>query len=335
MTADVGTVPGPAAEGPWKKLLGHWVNSHKIARHRMGFGACKTVNWDDLKCFIAVAQSGSLTDAGAMLKLSASTVARRIAALEQALGRTLFVKKTNGYFLSEAGAALVPLALETEERFRLIERQLAQPGAGLAGQVRIDCPELMGTHLIIPGLDEFRQQYPQISFDFSNSASSAKLTQSHSDVIVRLHRPDQGNFTLRRVGWLAQGLFCSPAYAARHGVPGSAAELAQHSLIGWSTAMAHMPLAQWLEQISGGQTPWMRTANLTAQLKAVQANLGIAALPAYVGQGEGLHPVLDDLPPQGADIWLLRNQATQGLERVDRVVEHLVAQFQRCLAPRP
>jgi DNA-binding transcriptional LysR family regulator len=99
--------------------------------------------------------------------------------------------------------------------------------------------------------------------------------------------------------------------------------------------MAHMPLAQWLEQLSGGQTPWMRTANLTAQLKAVQANLGIAALPAYVGQGEGLRPVLDDLPPQGADIWLLRNLATQGLERVDRVVEHLVAQFQRSLAPRP
>jgi len=321
-------------KGLWKKLLGHWVNSPKIACHRFGIGACKTVNWDDLKFFIAVAQSGSITDAGVALKVSASTVARKIAALEQVLGRTLFVKKTNGYFLSEAGTGLVPLALETEERFRLIERQLSQPGAGLAGQVRIDCPELMGTHLIIPGLEEFRRQYPQISFDFSNSVSSAKLTQSHSDVIVRLHRPDQGNFTLRRVGWLDHGLFCSPAYAARHGVPSSASELAQHTLIGWSTGMAHMPLAQWLEQVSGGQTPWMRAANLTAQLKAVQANLGIAALPAYVGQGEGLHPVLDDLPPQGADIWLLRNLATQGLERVDRVVEHLVAQFQGGLALR-
>lgn len=293
------------------------------------------MNWDDLKCFIAVAQTNSISAAGTALKLSASTVARKVVALEQALGSRLFLKKTNGYFLSEAGVALLPLALETEERFRLIQRQLSQPGACLAGQVRIDCPELMGTHLIIPGLETFRQHYPQISFDFSNSASSANLTQSHSDVILRLHRPEQGNFTLRRVGWLAQGLFCSPAYAARHGLPGSAAELAQHTLIGWSTQMAHMPLAQWLDQLSGGQAPWMRAANLTAQLKAVQANLGIAALPAYVGQAEGLQPVLVDLPPQGADIWLLRNLATQGLERVDRVVEHLAEQFQRSLAPRP
>lgn len=281
------------------------------------------MNWDDLKVFIFVAKSNNVTEAGNSLKVSASTVSRKIAALEESLSTVLFLKKTNGYFLTEAGRALLPLALETEERFKLIERQMSEPGDRMAGQVRIDCPELMGTHLIIPGLAEFRDQYPEISFDFINSAVSSKLTQSHSDIIVRLRRPDNGNFTMRRVGTLMQGLFCSEGYAAANGVPAEPADLKQHNLIGWTEDMAYMPLALWLSEMSGDQKLWMRVSNLNAQLKAVEADLGIAALPAYVGHQSGLRQVLADHPSHSSDIWLLRNQATQGVGRVDRVLDYL------------
>jgi len=285
------------------------------------------MDWDDLKVFIFVAKSNNVTEAGISLKVSASTVSRKIAALEQSLGTVLFSKKTNGYFLTEAGRALLPLALETEERFKLIERQMSQPGERMAGQVRIDCPELMGTHLIIPQLAVFHDQYPEISFDFINSAVSSKLTQSHSDIIVRLRRPENGNFTMRRVGTLMQGLFCSQAYADANGLPAEPADLKHHSLIGWTEEMSYMPLAQWLSEMTGEQKLWMRVSNLNAQLKAVEADLGIAALPAYVGHQSGLCQVLADRPARRSEIWLLRNQATQGVSRVDRVVEYLTELF--------
>ncbi|WP_404939387.1 LysR family transcriptional regulator [Pseudomonas sp. JDS08PS003] len=281
------------------------------------------MNWDDLRIFIAVANANNITDAGQALKVSASTVSRKILMLEEALSTLLFLKNTQGYFLTEAGQALLPMALEAEERFRLMERQMSQPGARMAGVVRIDCPELMGSHLIMPALAEFRARHPQISFDFVNSARSVKLTQSHSDVLLRLHRPEAGNFTLRRVGALTQALFCSQGYAATQGCPDDPGQLRQHSLIGWNESLAHMPLARWLDQLSGGQPLWMRTGNLEAQLKAVQADLGIAALPAYIAEPLGLCRVLPQMAPHRADIWLLRNLATQGQERVDRVVEFL------------
>ncbi|MDF2399059.1 LysR family transcriptional regulator [Pseudomonas protegens] len=281
------------------------------------------MNWDDLRFFIAVANANNITDAGQALKVSASTVSRKILVLEQALNTLLFMKTTQGYFLTEAGHALLPMALEAEERFKLMMRHMAQPGARMAGVVRIDCPELMGSHLIIPALAQFRVQYPQISFDFVNAARSVKLTQSHSDLLLRLQRPEAGNFTLRRVGELTQALFCSPGYASVHGGPEKPADLGQHSLIGWNQALEHLPLARWLDQLSGGQPLWMRTGNLEAQLKAVQAGLGIAALPAYIAEPLGLLRVLPKTPVHRADIWLLRNQATQGQERVDRVVAFL------------
>ncbi|NBF05959.1 LysR family transcriptional regulator [Pseudomonas sp. Fl5BN2] len=287
------------------------------------------MNWDDLRFFIAVANANNITDAGQALKVSASTVSRKILVLEEALNTLLFLKTTQGYFLTEAGHALLPMALEAEERFTLMARQMSQPGARMAGVVRIDCPELMGSHLIIPALAQFRSRHPQISFDFVNSARSVKLTQSHSDLLLRLHRPEAGNFTLRRVGELTQALFCSPGYAAIHGCPSEPAQLREHALIGWNEALAHLPLARWLDRLSAGQPLWMRTSNLEAQLKAVQADLGIAALPAYIAEPLGLCRVLPETPAHRADIWLLRNLATQGQERVDRVVEFLCDLLQR------
>ncbi|EJL04479.1 MULTISPECIES: LysR family transcriptional regulator [Pseudomonas] len=285
------------------------------------------MNWDDLKVFIVVAKSNNVTEAGNSLKVSASTVSRKIAALEDSLSTVLFLKKTNGYFLTEAGRALLPLAMETEERFKLIERQMSQPSDRMAGQVRIDCPELMGTHLIIPGLAQFHELYPEISFDFINSAVSSKLTQSHSDIIIRLRRPDNGNFTMRRVGTLVQGLFCSEGYAASNSLPAEPADLKHHHLIGWTEEMSYMPLAQWLSELSDDQKLWIRVSNLNAQLKAVEANLGIAALPAYVAHQSGLRQVLADSSQHRSHIWLLRNQATQGVGRVDRVVDYLTQLF--------
>lgn len=282
------------------------------------------MNWDDLKVFIFVAKSNNVTEAAHSLNVSASTVSRKIAALEDSLSTVLFLKKTNGYFLTQAGRALLPLALETQERFKLIERQMSQPGNRMAGQVRIDCPELMGTHLIIPGLADFRDQHPGISFDFVNTAVSSKLTQSHSDIIVRLRRPENGNFTMRRVGTLMQGLFCSEGYATANRLPETPDDLKHHHLIGWTEDMAYMPLAQWLKEVSRDQTLWMRAPNLTAQLKAVEAGLGIAVLPTYVAHQSGLRQVLADRPLHSSEIWLLRNQATQGIGRVDQVVDYLI-----------
>nr|WP_242486224.1 LysR substrate-binding domain-containing protein [Pseudomonas sp. TH03] len=101
----------------------------------------------------------------------------------------------------------------------------------------------------------------------------------------------------------------------------------RRNLIGWTEEVAYMPLAQWLDQVSGEQKLWMRVSNLNAQLKAVEAHLGIAALPAYVGHQSGLRQVLADRPSHRSDIWLLRNPATQGVGRVDRVVDYLTGLF--------
>jgi DNA-binding transcriptional LysR family regulator len=81
------------------------------------------MEWDDLKHFLAVARSGSLTEAARILKTSAATVGRRIAALESKLGARLFDRKQTGYSLTESGEAIRLRAEEVEEAVLSLERE--------------------------------------------------------------------------------------------------------------------------------------------------------------------------------------------------------------------
>lgn len=81
------------------------------------------MEWDDIKHFLAVARSGSLTDAARELKSSAATVGRRVAELESKLGARLFDRSQAGYSLTECGEAIRLKAEDIEEAVLAIERE--------------------------------------------------------------------------------------------------------------------------------------------------------------------------------------------------------------------
>ena len=62
-------------------------------------------DWNDLRAFLAVAETGSTLAAGKRLRVSQTTAARRVAALEEALGVTLFDRRQSGYVLTPAMTA--------------------------------------------------------------------------------------------------------------------------------------------------------------------------------------------------------------------------------------
>lgn len=277
------------------------------------------MNWDDLTYFILVSKTNNITEAARMMRVSAATVARKIVSLEDAMDISLFEKTTTGYYLTEAGEKLFPLALEVEGKIELMRRQLSAPENSMSGRVSIDCPELLGAILILPALAGFHEKYEDIAIDFTNTVKSSMLSQSQSDLLIRLHKPDQGNFTMRKIGTLSQALYCSDSYEKKYGMPTSPDELRRHRLIGFSDELGYLPLAQWLTSLNEMLIPWIRAQNLGAQLQATLNGLGICVLPKFAARTYGLKPVFPDLPPHVSEIWLLRNQSTRDLLRVDAV----------------
>src|ERR1700758_4109974 len=100
-------------------------------------------DWNDLRHFLAVARQGSTIAAAKSLRLSQSTVHRRLAELEKRIGRHIVVRHATGYRLTEFGAELRPLVEQVEKAVGAIERYLAaadeKPGA-----VRVTCSESIG-----------------------------------------------------------------------------------------------------------------------------------------------------------------------------------------------
>ena len=282
------------------------------------------MDWNNLKFFLAVARSNNVTDASTKLKVSPSTVARKISELEESLETTLFTKKTNGYFLTEYGESILSMVEETEAKMDFMSRAITRQKSEKSGKLRLDVPEILGMHVIIPELLKTQENYPGIQFEFSNSVVSRKLANAQSDIIVRLSKPDNGLYTIRRIGMLNQAAYCSSEYAEKRGVPETAEELENHFLIGWNDNMSYLNLAQWLARTSNGAEIWMKTPNLQSQLRAVRSGLGIAALPVILGKRFNLTRVLKRAEPSMSEIWLLRNQETRTSEAVDIVVDAIV-----------
>lgn len=281
------------------------------------------MNWNDIKYFLAVARALSLTDAARELQVTQSTVARRLAALEESLGASLFLRRPDGYKLTERGAALIGVASEAEAYLYRIQREAAVPIDAMTGTVRVALPELLGQQLLIPSFATFLERYPDIHLEFFADVRPEKLTTSQDDVLLRLVQPTHGDYYVRRIGSIVLGLYCSPDYVERHGLPRRDADFGAHRLIGWDQHLTYLPLARWMIDKAPNAVVAVRTNSMSAQLMAAAAGMGIAVLPAIVARRHGLIRALGDEEPFQSGLWLLQHADTRRSARVEAVSDHL------------
>ena len=99
--------------------------------------------WSDLRHFLAVARSGSTLSAAKILGVNQTTVARRVAALEEAIGEKLFDKTAGGYRLTEVGSAMVQNAERVEAEAEAFARMVAQRSRKLLGMIRVTTNDVL------------------------------------------------------------------------------------------------------------------------------------------------------------------------------------------------
>src|SRR5687767_10413739 len=120
------------------------------------------LDWNDLRYFLAVARGGSTLSAGKALRVSQTTVARRIAALEEAVGLTLFEKRPAGYALTPSGEELLTHAEAVEAAALGFDNAAARSTRDLSGTVCITTEEIFAVTLLAPLLRELHELHPEI-----------------------------------------------------------------------------------------------------------------------------------------------------------------------------
>ena len=121
------------------------------------------IKLSQLRALVAIAQTGTFSDAAAQLDLSQSAVSHAIATLEEELGVSLLSRGRQGAVLTPVGQEITTEATKMLEQLKAIGRK-AQDAKGLqAGLVRVVSFRSAATHLLPAVIEEFRKQYPGIS----------------------------------------------------------------------------------------------------------------------------------------------------------------------------
>ncbi len=299
----------------------------------------ENLNWNDLRALLAVARTRSLSAAALQLGNSASTLGRRIALLEQALGVTLFVRHASGYRLTEDGEVLLDEARRVEDAIVQLRGRASDRGREPAGHVRLATNEALANLLILPRWKVLAAQHPKLTLELITGAAVQDMTRRNADIALRLVRPEAGQLTVRKLGMQAYAVYAQRGLVGtrRRRTSGrSGSNLASLPWIGWDEEIQHLVQARWQRQHYPAATFALTTNSLFSQLAAAEQGLGLAVLPCYIADAR---PKLERcLPPAqcvSQDIWLVIQRGLRTSPRVRVVADMLtevVHEHRRVLA---
>lgn len=245
------------------------------------------MDWNDLPYFLAMARHGGALAGARALGVDATTLRRRVAALERDLGLALVERGAAGYGLTPFGAALLPHAERVAQSVQALEDALGAARAEVAGVVRVTCPEplvrrLAGSDL----LDRFHARHPGLRVEFVVSDRYVDLVRGDADIALRSGDTDDGELVGRKIGDSYWAVYASTRYVREHGQPRDLAELASHPLIGLDESMARHRAATWLREVAPQARIVARTGSVLGLVDSAKAGLGLAPLPTALGDAE-------------------------------------------------
>ena len=241
-----------------------------------------TVEWSDLRIFLAIAREGTLGGAGRKLGLSQPTMGRRLRALEEAVGHALFQRTPEGFVLTDNGNLMLPHAEEIEEETLALARRLSGEDHGLGGNVRISCSEWFGTFMLAPVLAAFAKAHPRVTIELVTDSRLYSLSRREADLAFRIKpfaEPAVISRKLLRIPYALYGI-----KGTRVPTPGDGRG---YRLVTMDTAFADMPDATWLKRVLPEAEIAFRSNNREAQARLCQLGAGLAVLPC---------PLADSLP---------------------------------------
>jgi len=277
------------------------------------------VDWEDIRHFLAVAQSGTLSGAARHLKVDHATVSRRLAALEAALDVRLVDRLPRFCRLTAIGRQVLERARDMEAGAHGIGRLAKAAHAPLVGRVALSAPPVLVTHLLVEHLARFRAEYPDIRLSLSAQGQQISLSRREADVAVRLVRPREAGNVARKIGAMAFGLYAHRSYA-------HLSTPKRWQFIAFDQNYADMPQQRWLLGIAGDRPVACELNHISEHLIAVRAGVGVAGLPCFIGDRDrDLVRIGEDAPSFARGIWLLVHRDLRKTPAVRAVMDFVAA----------
>ncbi len=291
-------------------------------------------SWDLYRTFNAVLREGSLSAAARTLGITQPSVSRHIAALEGAVGATLFMRTPRGLSPTDAANELRPYTESLAATSSALLRAASGTAGEVRGTVRISASEIVGTEHLPPILSRLRERHRDLSFEVLLSNAVDDLLQRKADIAVRMVRPEQQALIARRVGILPTGFHAHRDYLARRGTPRTLAQLSQHDLIGYDTETPSVRAVlrghPALEKLQFA----LRVDDDVGQLAAIRAGFGIGICQCVLADADPrLVRVLPSAFRFNLETWVVMHEDLRGNARCRAVFDALVQGLAPLMTP--
>lgn len=282
----------------------------------------QVMNWDDLRFALAVGRSGTLAAAARSLGVDATTVGRRIAAIEADLGARLFDRLAAGYLPTDAGHRALEQAAEVERATIALRQQVEGRDERVEGPVRLTGLDGIFDRLIIPRLPSLLSRHPGLEVTFASNLGFLDLSRHEADIALRSREPEHPDSVGRRLGRMAQA-----AYAATTLEVGEAPPLIllsrEYDGSGFTRSFRN--------RFPHGRV--VARGNCESHMIALtRAGVGIGVLDCFVGDSDpGLRRVQSE-PVATQDLWAEVHVAMARSPRIRAVIDFLGEIFREAAA---
>jgi DNA-binding transcriptional LysR family regulator len=255
------------------------------------------ITWDDVRIFLAVAESGSVSGAARQLKLGQPTISRRLAEMEEAIGSRLFTRGVAGATLTPAGERLLTPAKNMAEWAGEVARAAEARNAPPQGLVRLTASPFVCFDFAAPFAAWVSSRHPSIRLEVLSTTRYLDMARGEADLALRLHRPQGKDLELLEAVEYENAAWVSTALAKKlpkrprpHDVP----------WIGWAPPFEDLPPQPMLESIIPGFVPAFTSDNFLVNLAAAEAGAGAIVLGRVThrfSRARGIVPLDLDLGP--------------------------------------
>ncbi len=292
------------------------------------------LDWDELRTFLAIARSHTLSGAARDLGVRQSTMSRRLDALEVHAGVRLLQKTPTGYLLTHAGEIALAHVERMEQEALAVELTVAGHDERLDGLVRLTTIGALATSLLPPVLAAFRARYPGITVEVVTESRVLSLARREADLSLWPERPMGNELIARKVSDIPYSLYASPDYLARNGAPDLTAGAPGHDVILRQEVDRNYPDMVWMASLTGRASVALRTGNTDLQLAAAEAGIGLVALPDQLAADRAVRRLPVAGPKPRRELWLAVHHDTRRVPRISALMDALVNGF-RVRTPAP
>ena len=179
----------------------------------------KTPSWNDLRIFLEVARTGTLSGAATKLKVDHSTISRHIAQLELAIDAPVFERDSQGFHITPRGRDLIEYVEAMEASALQLNDAIGGKQRTPSGSVRIATMEGIASLYLSTQFITFHQRHPKIMIELVTSTQMVHVNQREADLFISFFPPEGKGLHVEPVGAFPLHLYAAPGYLAKHGTP--------------------------------------------------------------------------------------------------------------------